>query len=111
MCASSWLAMGTTRMRLVPGGTVGGRMPCSEDAAGQEGGQIFMVVSGCPTTTGTIGVSSPRASQPWSRRAPRRRAAWPRTRARRASPSSPRMRARAARAAEARQGGGAVEKT
>src|SRR3954468_17633763 len=109
-CSSSCAAESAMRRRLVPSGTVGGRIGRTYSPFSRSIAAARSAASGAPTTTGKIGVSS-EAGKPSLRNAAATRAMERRNFARRASPSSPDSSASATSAASAIAGGRAVLKT
>jgi hypothetical protein len=98
--ASVWAAEKVTRRREVPSGTVGGRMAGTRRPRASRASAAATAAASSPSTTGTMGDGWPGAS----------RSTWPRSRARRASPSALRTIPRAAWAAAASAGERAVVK-
>src|SRR5262249_31683998 len=59
MCASVWVAIGVTRSRAVPGGTVGGRMAWASTPSSSSADAKVMARRLSPSRTGTMWASPP----------------------------------------------------
>src|SRR5262249_6414479 len=98
--ASVWVAIGVTRRRAVPGGTVGGRMAWASTPPSSNADANAMARALSPMRTGTMWVSPP-ARSPRAARPGRRRSAWRSSTARRSGSASSTRRAAPAAATAA----------